>query len=134
MDIDNPGLKTLLKEACGYDTCYPACRPAWSHDNRTVGHCLVTSRYLQEQFGGELVMADVITPADPPQTILHFFNRIGGVEIDRTWEQFPEGSVRRDYDMAEGESRALFDECLTDPEFRERYRIFKYRIDSNLGM
>lgn len=77
-------------------------------------------------------MTDVLTPSDPPQTILHFFNRIGCTEIDCTGEQFPEGSTRRDHDLQNGQSRRLYEDCLTDPEFGERYRIFKYRLDNSL--
>ena len=88
------------------DQLLPALRRSWSREtsagatlwtpeNPAWGQCAVTSLVVQDYFGGDIVWA----VATPPEEIepgvkdySHYFNLIGGKELDLTREQFPTGT------------------------------------------
>ena len=122
-----------LRRACAPETCYPPQRAEWTAGNPALGHCLVTARYLQERFGGDLVMTDAVLPVMQEKTILHFFNRFAGNDVDLTRDQFPPRTHYRDYDLAKPESRTLYEECLSAPEFLARLDLFSKRVEAQLA-
>ena len=56
----------------------------WDPTNRCCGQCNATVLLVQEFFGGEIIEYDNPTSEKPK----HFFNRIQGIDIDLTSEQF----------------------------------------------
>ena len=56
----------------------------WNPQKRCSGQCNATVLLVQEYFGGDIIEYD-----NPPgNKAKHFFNRIDGVDIDLTSEQF----------------------------------------------
>ena len=55
----------------------------WSAESPSRGQCGVTALVLQDHFGGEILKTRV-------GTAWHFYNRLGGVGVDATADQFPE--------------------------------------------
>lgn len=83
-DID--GLYNLLV-TIGWEesTCFS--KKQWNPTNKACGQCNGTALLVQEYFGG-----DIIAYPNPNNAKeMHFFNRIGGVDIDLTSDQFSPG-------------------------------------------
>ena len=59
---------------------------AWSPENPSWGQCDASSFVAWEHLGGELVLGEIFVEGD--KTEFHYWNRIAGVDIDLTAEQF----------------------------------------------
>jgi len=58
-----------------------------SLERPSTGHCFLASMFLQDTFGGEIVFGEV-------KQIPHYWNRIDGLEIDLTGDQFRQPAVQ----------------------------------------
>lgn len=56
----------------------------WDSNNKCNGQCNATVLIVQEYFGGEIIQY----PNPTPNKKNHYFNRINGVDIDLTADQF----------------------------------------------
>ena len=65
----------------------------WTSHNPARGRCDASSFVFWELFGGDLVLAKVYV--EGIQTEHHYWNRIGGVDVDLTLEQFTAGEELR---------------------------------------
>lgn len=83
-------LQDAVTAAWGADTCDPVDLSGWSSANRARGQCGVTALVLQDLLGGELVVAEVMH-ADRTRQGVHYWNRLGCVELDLTRGQFVGG-------------------------------------------
>ncbi|SFW85432.1 YunG family protein [Amycolatopsis australiensis] len=84
-------IERAVRRSWGADTCAPEDRPAWHPGNPARGQCGVTALVLNDLLGGDLVRGEV--HADGRRTDFHWWNRLAGVEIDLTREQFTAGEV-----------------------------------------
>jgi hypothetical protein len=73
----------LIRRAWSRDTS--AAPDEWSADNPARGQCAVTALVLQEIFGGKLLRCVAFGHES------HYFNLVGGVEVDLTRDQFGRG-------------------------------------------
>lgn len=111
-------LSRALYRAYGRDTCYPPLKRQWTPNRRYVGQCAVTALVVQDHLGGVLVH-------DAQHG--HFWNKVGGKDIDLTKDQFPE-----DVELAATGTRDRND-MLTGPRARDaethrRYRLLASRV------
>ena len=58
-----------------------------SVERPSTGHCFLASMFLQDSFGGEILFGEV-------KQIPHYWNRIDGLEIDLTGDQFRQPAVQ----------------------------------------
>lgn len=98
-----------------------------SLERPSTGHCFLASMFLQDTFGGEILFGEV-------EKIPHYWNRIDGLEIDLTGDQFrqPAVQVRRG---ALRPSKFVFErkpqQRLTSKDNRhvmKLYDTFKHRV------
>lgn len=73
-----------LLESTGWDqmTCFR--KSQWNSSNKCCGQCNATVLLVQEYFGGDII--ECPSPSKTKQ--MHYFNRIDGVDIDLTSNQF----------------------------------------------
>lgn len=62
-------LNNLLYECYSSETCYPKLKDEWTIENKTLGHCAVTSLIVNDYFGEKIAKCNV-------QGISHYFNII----------------------------------------------------------
>ena len=84
-------LERAVRAAWGADTCAPEDVPRWSPGNPARGQCGVTALVLQDLLGGDLVRGEVLVGGE--RVDFHWWNRVGGVEVDLTREQFDASEV-----------------------------------------
>ena len=86
---DNPVFSTIdeLYEKLvdiGWDEMSCFSKSQWDPSNKCRGQCNATVLLVQEFFGGDII--EYPNPCDGKSK--HFFNRINGVDVDLTSEQF----------------------------------------------
>ena len=86
--VDIKSLKEIFRKAWSQETTSDPEK--WSPKNPAWGQCAVTACALQDIIGGEIVWTQVTMPDG--EKISHYFNKVGGKEIDFTREQFPDGA------------------------------------------
>jgi hypothetical protein len=88
MMIDSfAALEDALRKSWGLDTCDPVDRADWHSGNPARGQCGVTALVVNDLLGGDLVMAEV-SYADGKRQGVHYWNRIGQLDVDLTRGQF----------------------------------------------
>jgi hypothetical protein len=125
-DLTLRALEEAIRSSWGLDTCDPTDAGEWSSRNPARGQCAVTSLVVHDLVGGTLLEAKVQLADGTPQGY-HYWNRLAGVDVDLTKEQFaPEEVV--------GEPQ-LIDRL---PEFpwlaHDQYVVFRRRVYAALGL
>lgn len=99
----------------------------WSADNPAQGQCAVTALIVQDYLGGEIFKTYALTPSGK---VSHYYNCIGGKEVDLTRDQFAidtmfEGKIVNlpGYD-------SLREYCLSFIDTRRRYELLKEAVHS----
>src|SRR3954466_12847991 len=85
-------IEGAIRASWSRESCDPVDLADWSRENAARGQCGVTALVVQDLLGGELMLAEV-HHANGRRQGVHYWNRIGGVEIDLTREQFRDGEV-----------------------------------------
>jgi hypothetical protein len=67
---------------------FSAQHDAWTPSNPALGQCAITALLVQDKFGGEILRAVISEKLGS-----HYWNRIGGQEVDYTRSQFPAETV-----------------------------------------
>jgi hypothetical protein len=81
-------LEAAVRASWGPDVCDdPADLPRWSPANPARGQCGPTALVVNDLLGGDLCVAEVRL-GDGSQRGYHWWNRLAGVDIDLTLEQF----------------------------------------------
>lgn len=81
-------LEAALRESWGPDLCDdPADVPRWSPANPSRGQCGPTALVVNDLLGGDLCVAEVLLE-DGSRQGFHWWNRLAGVDVDLTREQF----------------------------------------------
>jgi hypothetical protein len=81
-------LREAIENSWSRETSYNPDK--WTPDNPALGQCAITTLFLHRQSGGNVMRGNVLTPNN--ENIIHYWLRIGGIDIDFTWKQFPNGS------------------------------------------
>jgi hypothetical protein len=117
-------LQTAISASWSAETCDPTDTADWSAENPSRGQCAVTAMVVHDLFGGELLEAEVHFP-DGSRQGFHYWNRLDGVEVDLTREQFTSEEVVQEPRVVD-----------RVPEFpwlaQEQYLIFRERVDAAL--
>jgi hypothetical protein len=88
-------IERAVRGAWGADVCEdPADVPRWSPSNPSRGQCGPTALVLNDLLGGDLCVAEVRL-RDGTQQGFHWWNRLAGVDVDLTREQFGPGRPAR---------------------------------------
>ena len=81
-------LEAALRESWAPDLCDdPADVPRWSPANPSRGQCGPTTLVVNDLLGGDLCVAEVLLE-DGSRQGFHWWNRLAGVDVDLTREQF----------------------------------------------
>lgn len=113
-----------VRAACGADTCSPDDLDTWSVDNPTRGHCAVVALVLHDLFGGQLLGAEV--HRDGAHVGHHWWNRVHGIDVDLTREQFAPDEIIKEPTVHERPAGG-------GPRYEDQYRLFRDRFIANLG-
>lgn len=114
-------LTNAIKMSWGKDTAYREDAEKWSSDNPSIGQCAVTALIINDFYGGKIysgISKDGIT---------HFWNKIYGIKIDLTKNQFKD--TKKFTDQKQWEK----DELMNSGNVQERYKLLKRRVDSYLA-
>lgn len=84
-------LQRVIADSWDATTCDPVDLP-WSPANPGRGQCSVTALVLNDLLGGELVLAEV-TRRDGSRQGVHYWNRVGGLDLDLTRSQFGDDEI-----------------------------------------
>jgi hypothetical protein len=117
-------IEEVIRASFALDTCSPDDLNEWSEQNRSRGHCAVTTLVLHDFFGGELVCAEV--HAHGERFGYHWWNRLGGFDLDLTRDQFVEHEIVGDPWVTERPEG-------TDHFYGEQYLLFRARVWDRLG-
>lgn len=71
-----------IRRAWSRETCYPPMADNWTPENPSYGQCAVSALMIQTLAGGEILFNERLN---------HFWNRIHGIELDITRDQFAVG-------------------------------------------
>jgi hypothetical protein len=87
---DRLGLEALqaaIRASWSLETCDPTDAAEWTHANPSRGQCAATALVVHDLMGGELLEAEVHNH-DGERQGFHYWNRLAGVDVDLTREQF----------------------------------------------
>lgn len=124
--VNLPQLREAIEVSWGVDTAY---LQAQEKDNPALGNCYPTSRVVQHFFPQTEIVEGTVWTGKAAEK--HFWNLlvVDGVEyhIDLTWQQFPNGSVVKEYKIRDRET-------LGDSEATvKRVELLLGRVNRYLG-
>lgn len=73
----------------------------WCSNNRAKGQCATTAMLLRSILNGVIMEGWAILPDG--STTRHFWNKIGGIDVDLTWGQFPVPTVLKKIKQVDGQ-------------------------------
>lgn len=121
MAVDLDTLAAALRASWGADTSDDP--DLWSVGCPARGQCAVTSKVVQDYFGGSLVIAPVLRGGEPVEA--HCWNILpNGMVIDLTAEQF-------DFDYELGDP--VETEPVVDHTGVDRHQLLARRVADHLG-
>lgn len=125
-----PDLKRAFAVAWAADTSADGAN--WSPTNPSYGQCAVTACIVQDYLGGDIVWAGVPQNGQD-QPVSHYFNVVGGREVDLTRAQFADGTVVPSGIEKKKDFASTRDYVLSFPVTRERYDVLSARVAKALG-
>jgi hypothetical protein len=117
-------LDEALRASWDRQTCDPVDLPFWNAQNPARGQCGVTALVVQDLLGGDLVQAEVLH-RDGTRQGVHYWNRLGAVEMDLTREQFTDGERI-------GSGQIVPRPAGSPRRCREQYEILRARVVGHL--
>jgi len=119
-------LEGAVRRSWRLDTCDPTDQSEWSSENPSKGQCAVTSMVVHDLLGGQLLEAEV-RRGDGSLQGFHYWNRLVGMDVDLTAEQFAPGEVIQEPQLID-----------RTPEFpwlaHAQYLVFRARVFAALGL
>jgi hypothetical protein len=119
-------IEAAIRESWSIETCDPTDIPQWSPANPARGQCPVTSLVLHDLVGGQLLEAEV-HHTDGSSRGFHYWNRLPGVDVDLTREQFDADEIVQEPNLIN-----------RDPAFpwlaHNEYLIFRRRVYAALKL
>jgi hypothetical protein len=116
--------EVAIRASWSLETCDPTDALQWTQANPSRGQCAVTALVLHDLFGGQLLEAEVHF-RDGSRQGFHYWNRLAGVDVDLTREQFTRHEVLQESHVID-----------RLPEFpwraQEQYLIFRERVQAAL--
>jgi hypothetical protein len=117
-------LESAIREAWCLETCDPTDAPDWAPTNPSRGQCAVTALVVHDLIGGQLLEAEVCNP-DGSRQGFHYWNRLAGVDVDLTREQFTSDEIVQEPHLTERIAGAPW-------LAHEEYLIFRDRVHALL--
>jgi hypothetical protein len=121
MKFDLKQIQDLIEKCWGEDTAYYDFLWCKNNNHKSSGQCRITALLIQELFGGDIVYSHVKGNND----FDHYWNLIGGIEIDLTFDQFEEGTI-----FATSKKISREQTINNDKRTIETYSILKTRFES----
>lgn len=117
-------LETAIRASWNLESCDPTDAPQWTPANPSRGQCAVTALVVHDLIGGQLLEAEVRHRDGSPQGY-HYWNRLVGVDVDLTRDQFACGEVVLE--------PHLVDRLPGSPWLaEEQYLLFRDRVEDAL--
>ncbi|HVK24270.1 MAG TPA: hypothetical protein VM677_23190 [Actinokineospora sp.] len=113
-----------IRASWGADTCDPDDLADWHPGNPARGQCGTTALVLHDLLGGELVLGEVHVYGE--RTGFHYWNRLGGIDVDLTRDQF-----RPDETVTAG--RSVERPSGAPKRCREQYETLRDRVAACLA-
>ena len=85
-------VESAIRSSWSLETCDPVDVQLWSPENPSRGQCGATALVVHELIGGDLLEAEVAF-RDGGRQGQHYWNRLAGLDLDLTRDQFTEGEV-----------------------------------------
>jgi hypothetical protein len=109
-----------LRSAWGLETRDPVDLRGWIVHNPARGQCAVTALVINDQFGGDLMIAEVSNSGGTRQGV-YYWNRIVVLDVDLAREQFRHGERLG--------SGTVLSRPTTEPtRCSEQYRLLRDRV------
>ena len=118
-------VEAAFRASFARDSCAEDDLPLWSPENPARGHCAVAALTVNDLFGGELLLATV--ERDGVRTGYHYWNRLAGLDVDLTADQFLPGEVIN-------EPEALARPAGRPTMYADQYDAFRTRVFGELGL
>ncbi len=116
-------LESALRSSFSVETCYPGQRSEWPHKPAAYGQCAVAALVVQDILGGELI-------CDAPNH--HYWNRVEGVDLDFTREQFDESTLIRET-AVKPRSEIITGTGAEKAATQERYQVLSEKVKDFLA-
>lgn len=94
-------VEMALRQSWALDTCDPIDVPNWSQDRPSRGQCAATALVVRDLLGGQLLEAEVHFKGGERQGF-HYWNRLVGIDVDLTGDQFTEDEIVQPPCIVEG--------------------------------
>jgi hypothetical protein len=116
-------IEEAVRASFAIETCSPDDVNEWSEQNRSRGHCAVSSLTLHDVFGGELLCAEV--HVDEERIGYHWWNRFGELEVDLTRDQFASHEIV-------GQPWVVERPPANEHFYAEQHEVFRQRVFTHL--
>ena len=114
-------LYKVLRESWCKETAYPSCQKEWNKEDPSYGQCAITAMLVNNMFGGSIHRIRVAGGGT------HYFNKINGVFVDLTSEQFELYNIPVDYENNEEIDRQY---CGKNADTKKRYDLLVKKISN----
>jgi hypothetical protein len=122
-------LEKVIQRSWSKETSYTP--EDWTILNSSIGQCAVTALIVNDYLGGDIIWSEVLLPNG--QKVSHYFNFIGGKEIDLTRSQFPKDSIiPRGIEKKKGFATPR-EFMLSNSNTKRRYDLLKEIVRNNLA-
>lgn len=122
--ITKEKLKLILQNCWSKETSVDSKN--WTNENPAYGQCAVTALIVNDYLGGDIVWSYATFPNGTK--ISHYFNNIGGIEIDFTKEQFPKETVILKGVAKTKEFNSTREYILSYDSTKIRYELLKEKV------
>lgn len=117
-------LELAFCDSFSLETCSPDDVDTWTIENPSRGHCAVSALTINDLFGGDLLTAKVFR--DGVQVGGHHWNRLSGIDIDMTRDQFFGNEVVGEPDQVPRPNKVGW--------YTDQYELFRGRVFERLGV
>lgn len=119
--MDLAAIAAAFRKAWTRETSADAA--GWTPEIPAHGQCAVTAALVRDLLGGRVVWGEAILPDGVH--VSHYWNEVGGAEIDLTRSQFPSGTLVPVAGRRKPEMEDAYDYVLSAPATSARYEILK---------
>lgn len=118
-------VESAFQSSFSVDLCAEDDLPCWTTDDPSRGHCAIAALTLNDLLGGDLLVAEVYR--DGNKTGYHYWNRLAGLDVDLTRDQFLDNEVVGEPDVVERPAGR-------PTHYAEEYDTFRARVFASLGI
>jgi hypothetical protein len=112
-------VKNILENAWCKETAHSSAWESYEQKPKSTGQCAVTTLVVNDYFGGEIIRGYATV-----YKISHYWNRINGVDVDFTRDQF-DPNVQ--FDDVQTRTREYLE---SNADTMNRYHLLKERVEA----